>query len=317
MRGLFAIFALAVFRALAFDSAEWMGKRAVLSQEAQRLRDACAEFRALADEPAEDISVPIECRADGSVKTAISAKRAQFFLDRGYVWGEGVKVLQYGENGDIEAEIECRECLIDRDTKSGWAEGEVEAVYRKNRLKGRGVYFSFAEEYAIITSNLEMSAEDLKFKGIGNTEDEQARAATVAADRADYDRAEGVMMFDGKVRLDESEILAAADCVFVFLDGTNSIRRIVAHGNVSLTNGTRFGSCDRVSYRKDDGKIEMFGSAGRRARLVDGGSRQSELEGGRIALWMDSEQIEVADAEITIHGSGFGGENGLKGIFGQ
>ena len=124
-------------------------------------------------------------------------------------------------------------------------------------------------------------------------------------------------MFDGKVRLDESEILSAADRVFVFLDGTNSIRRIVAHGNVSLTNGTRFGSCDRVSYRKDDGKIEMFGSAGRRARLVDGGSRQSELEGGRIALWMDSEQVEVADAEITIRGSGFGGENGLKGIFGQ
>ena len=78
-----ALCLFAAATAQAFDSAEWHGKREVLLREAERLQAAYSNCLASAQEPAEDIKVPVETFADGSVKTVVAAKRARFFMHTG------------------------------------------------------------------------------------------------------------------------------------------------------------------------------------------------------------------------------------------
>ena len=119
----------------------------------------------------------------------------------------------------------------------------------------------------------------------------------VVATRADYDRGEGVLLFDGAVRATDGEYAFGADRVFVFLDGTNELRRVVADGNVTVENGPRSGSCPRATYVRPLGQVVMYGDGpGRPARLKEEAERRNELEGRKITFWLDSEQVEVEDA---------------------
>lgn len=107
----FALFfsALLASGAFAFDSEEWLGKRELLGHEAERLRGAYLEHSRLISAPAENIAVPIETYSDGTIKSSISAKRAQLFLDTGFVWGEDVTVRQFSKGGAVESEVKAGE----------------------------------------------------------------------------------------------------------------------------------------------------------------------------------------------------------------
>ena len=286
--------------ALAFNSEEWLEKREVLGREAERLQAAYTSCVARVVAPAENVAVPIENHPDGSVKSSISASGAQFFLDTGFVWGTNVVVRQTSTNGVVEAEVEAASCVVDRRTKSGWAEGHARARYLKNEVEGDGIYFSFAEEFVTIRKDASGGKD-----GSGGAE--------IAARRTDLDRGAGVVLFEGDVRVSDPEYSLGADRLFVFLDGTNALKRIVADGNVTLTNGTRSGSCARAAYQKAAGRVTMYGDGSRRARLVEDSHRRDELEGRRITFWLDSEQVEVDGATLTVDGGMLGGkESALK-----
>ena len=149
----------------AFDSADWLGKRELLEREAERLRVEYAKCLSSLKSPAENIIVPLENYPDGSVKSSVAAVKAQFFVETGFVWGEGVKVCLYDESGVETASIAARNCVVDRKTRSGWAEGPAKVVYGGTVVEGDGVYFSFAEEYVKITSNTSITSKELKFGG--------------------------------------------------------------------------------------------------------------------------------------------------------
>lgn len=309
--------------ALAFNSEEWLEKREVLGREAERLQAAYTSCVARVVAPAENVAVPIENHPDGSVKSSISASGAQFFLDTGFVWGTNVVVRQTSTNGVVEAEVEAASCVVDRRTKSGWAEGHARARYLKNEVEGDGIYFSFAEEFVTIYANTRIRAKDQKFdtSALGMERGRKdasggkdgARGAEIAARRTDLDRGAGVILFEGDVRVSDPEYSLGADRLFVFLDGTNALKRIVADGNVTLTNGTRSGSCARAAYQKSAGRVTMYGDGPRRARLVEDSHRRDELEGRRITFWLDSEQVEVDGAALTVDGGMLGGkESALK-----
>jgi len=83
---------LAMTEALAFDSAEWLGKRELFAREAERMRGVYSNCVARLETPAENVTVPIETFPDGSVKVLVSAKRAQYFLESGLVWAEDVVI---------------------------------------------------------------------------------------------------------------------------------------------------------------------------------------------------------------------------------
>ena len=130
---------LAAASAQAFDSAEWLGKRQLLLREAERLRAAYSNCLSRVQSPAEDVTVPVETFADGSVKTVVVAKRAHFFVREGLVWAEGVVIRKFRADGSQEVRVEADSCVVDRSTKSGWAEGRARVVQGRSVFRGKDV----------------------------------------------------------------------------------------------------------------------------------------------------------------------------------
>ena len=160
-----AFLACLAFETLAFNSEEWLGKRELFAREAERLRAAYTNCVANLQVPAEDVTVPVETFDDGSVKVMIFAKKAQYFLDKGLVWAEDVTVRRFKPDGTLEARIEAKNCVVDRFSKSGWAEGPATLVHGKTTFRGKGVYFASPEGYVKVFEQTDVDSKDLKFGG--------------------------------------------------------------------------------------------------------------------------------------------------------
>ena len=134
----------------------------------------------------------------------------------------------------------------------------------------------------------------------GKGRETAVESARITSRSADLDRKEGVVMFEGDVVVRYStDCTMCADRLFVFLAGTNALSRIVALGNVSITNDTRTGTCAMATFRRKRSEIEMFGDgSGVPARLVERGDEAGALAGARIRFWLDTEQVEVDDSAI-------------------
>lgn len=139
---------------------------------------------------------------------------------------------------------------------------------------------------------------------------EGRRSARIRSESSDFDREAGVILFEGGVVVEyEGDYTLCADRVFAFLAASNRLSRVVATGSVVISNETRVGTCALATYRKAKGEIEMFGErGGSRARLVERGERDSEVEGDRIRFWLDSEQVEVSNAALSAE------HDGKKGV---
>ncbi len=168
MKKFFAILCFGILGgAQAFDSETWFLKRAMFDREAERLQVAYTNCVAQLQSPAQNVMVPIEHFPDGSVKASVTARKAQFFMDKGLVWCEGLCVREFMADGKTErGRVEAENCIIDRETRSGWAKGKVRAVYDKTTIEGDSVYFSFEEEFVKILLNSRITSTDLKFKGV-------------------------------------------------------------------------------------------------------------------------------------------------------
>lgn len=150
-------------------------------------------------------------------------------------------------------------------------------------------------------------------------------SVNITSDRSDYDNKEGVIMFDGHVALDAlvrgEEYAMRADQMFVFLDGTNDMKRVVALGGVVVTNGFRVGSCEKAVYAKAANRVTMYGGDdGSKARLASEDPKQKgEVEGRKITFWLDSEQVEVEGSTVKLDAGRLEGDGkkGMKGLFGK
>lgn len=167
MKARISIFlALLAANVFAFDAAAWQEKRDILQKEAARLQAAYALCVSKLQVPAEDVEVPVETFEDGSPKVVAHAKRAQYFLDSGLVWAEDVRIRKFKKDGAIDIQIDALHCVVDRFTKSGWAEGEATIVQGETKFRGKGVYFSSPEGYVRVFEDSEIVAKDLKFGGV-------------------------------------------------------------------------------------------------------------------------------------------------------
>ena len=139
---------------------------------------------------------------------------------------------------------------------------------------------------------------------VGRNED--VKSANIRSRTSDFDRKEGVVMFEGDVVVTYSkEYTMCADRLFMFLSKSNELSRVVAIGRVAITNETRVGTCEMATYRRRKSEIEMFGDGkGGLARLVERGDDASEVEGGRIRFWLDAEQVEVENSRLTTETKG-------------
>ena len=142
------------------------------------------------------------------------------------------------------------------------------------------------------------------------------RDAVITAERTDYDRKEGVILFDRNVHVDDEQYQMHSDRLFVFLDGTNELKRLVAIGHVAITNDEKTAYCARATYSKATGKIVMYSNDEIKAKLCEGGKKGSTVVGQRITFWTNSEQVEVDNPVISMPGGGLKGgdaKNFLQG----
>ena len=117
----------------------------------------------------------------------------------------------------------------------------------------------------------------------------------------DFDRTEGVIMFAGDVKVDYPGYSMTSDELFVFLKDTNRLSRVVALGNVTISNETRVGYCDRATYSKGRNEVVMYpADKAKTVRLVDNGENKSEVEGEKITFWLDAEQVEIVNSRISV-----------------
>lgn len=127
---------------------------------------------------------------------------------------------------------------------------------------------------------------------------------SVVSRRCDMDRKSGVVLFEGEARVDyRPGYTLCADRVYALFSGTNELDRLIADGNVSVTNGVRVGVCDKAVFWRKRGEIEMTGwPDGRMARLSD--ETANALAGRTMRFWLKTEQVEVSGAELTVHKDG-------------
>jgi len=129
-----------------------------------------------------------------------------------------------------------------------------------------------------------------------------AKTVMITAERADYDRRDGVIFFDENVYIEDPDFNMHADKLHVFVDELNQLKRIVVTGNVAITNEAKSGACNRATYDKKLHRVIMFGAPGQPARLVDDSKKRSVVEGAKITFWTDSEQVEVDRPTIKLDG---------------
>lgn len=293
---------MATAAAAAFDPDSWLERRELLTREAERLEKLYAKCASKAGDPAEKVSLPVDGHPNGAVKTLITADKAQFFQSDNAIWADGVAAHEYDAARKELSRLEAESLVVDRETKSGWIEGKARAIHGQTLVKGSRVYVSFAEDYVMITSNALVRSRDFGRRGaIAGAEPRTNLISTVSAARADYDRRAGVIMMDGAVQVDDADCRLAADRAWVFLSGTNELRRIVAVGSVAVTNELRRGYCDRAAYERASGLLTMYsGGEDSPARLVDEGGKGGELVGERIVFHTDAEQVEVDRPVIKV-----------------
>lgn len=142
------------------------------------------------------------------------------------------------------------------------------------------------------------------------------RDAIITADRTDYDRKEGVVLFDRNVHVDDAQYQMHADRLFLFLDGTNDLKRLVAIGHVAITNDDKRAYCARATFNKKLGRVVMYSSDEITAELSEEGKKGSNVKGEKITFWLDSEQVEVENPVITMPG-GIGGQGSVKKLIGK
>ena len=145
----------------------------------------------------------------------------------------------------------------------------------------------------------------------------KARSAKITSRSTYYDRKEGFAVFTGRVYVDDEQYQMHADKAYVFFEGTNQLKRLVAVGGVALTNGTRRAYGAKASYYKASGMVVLYGAADAPAEVRDEAKEQDQsVKGERIKFWIGAEQVEVLDAQIRAPVGGAGGLGDLGGLGG-
>lgn len=136
------------------------------------------------------------------------------------------------------------------------------------------------------------------------------RIAKITAATTYYDAKEGVAYFAGNVSVDDQEYKLHADRAYVFMDksGTNDLKRIVAVGNVALTNDTKRAYGGKASYYREAGMVVLYASTENgycevRDEKTD---PPQSVKGEKIKFWIGSEQIQIEKAVINAPVSGDG-----------
>lgn len=169
----------------------------------------------------------------------------------------------------------------------------------------------------VVTNVVERVVEKPAGKAAEKTKKPTGRPARITSKSTVYNRKEGIASFAGNVYVDDEQYQMHADRVFLFMEGTNEVRRIVALGNVAMTNEMRRAYAAKATYSKKNGLVVLYSGDGITAEVRDESKKQDQVvRGSRIRFWMGTEQVEVDDADLTGAAPG-GGASSLKKVLGK
>ena len=95
------------------------------------------------------------------------------------------------------------------------------------------------------------------------------------------------------------------------------VRRIVAIGHVAMTNDAHRAYGAKATYSKKNGLVVLYSGDGITAEVRDESKAQPQIvRGKRIRFWIDSEQVEVDEADLT-GAAPSGGAASLKKVLGK
>ena len=95
------------------------------------------------------------------------------------------------------------------------------------------------------------------------------------------------------------------------------VRRIVAIGHVAMTNDAHRAYGAKATYSKKNGLVVLYSGDGITAEVRDESKAQPQIvRGKRIRFWIDSEQVEVDEADLT-GAAPSGGASTLKKVLGK
>lgn len=131
-----------------------------------------------------------------------------------------------------------------------------------------------------------------------------------------YDRKEGFAFFSGNVFVDDAKYQLHADRAYVFMDGTNELKKIVALGHVAMTNENKRAYGDKVSYYRDPGMVVLDAGNGIVAEVrEENPDGPRVIRGKKIKFWTTTQQVVVIDPNIDFPTQG--GLGGLKETLGK
>ena len=137
----------------------------------------------------------------------------------------------------------------------------------------------------------------------------ETRPAHISSNKVYYDRKEGYAVFTGKVHVDAEDYQMHAQRAYVFFEGTNELKRVVATGGVAITNDTKRAYGAKASYYRKSGMVVLYGDDTSPAEVRDEAKGADQVvRGSKIKFWTTSEQIEILDASIKAPVSGGIGE---------
>lgn len=138
-----------------------------------------------------------------------------------------------------------------------------------------------------------------------NTTTKIENPARITSDTTYYDRKEGIAVFKGHVHVDDSEYQLHSERAYLFMSETNTLSRLAATGHVAITNGTKRAYGDKATYRRDTGLIVLTGAEGESAIVIEESEKGDQtVRGRKIRFWVNQEQVEVVEADITAPKSG-------------
>jgi lipopolysaccharide export system protein LptA len=130
----------------------------------------------------------------------------------------------------------------------------------------------------------------------------------ITADALELEQAAGTAIFIGGVRVGQGDLRMAADRIEVFYvdqEGTGTVERMLATGNVMLSNGTEAAESERAAYAVATGIVEMEGSV-----LLTQGRNALSSERLRIDLTSGTGRLEGRVQTIFMPGSAPGAASG-------
>ena len=129
-----------------------------------------------------------------------------------------------------------------------------------------------------------------------------------------YDRKEGFVYFNGNVAVVDPQYQLHADRAFVYMGGTNDLKRIVALGHVAITNETKRAYGVKASYYRDTGMVVLYSGEGRVAEVRDETPEGDRIvRGKKIKFWTGTRQVEVLEAVFDVPSQG--GLGDIKNAF--